>query len=63
MNCPICGKEMEKGRMTAGGYWILWIPEGGIDMIDAVTISRLSLLSKGKPAYNCQACRKIIADY
>ena len=63
MNCPICGKEMEKGRMTAGGYWIRWIPEGCIDMIDAVTISRQSLFSKGIPAYNCQTCHKIVADY
>lgn len=63
MNCPNCGKEMEKGRLTAGGYWIRWIPEGGVDLVDKVTISRFSLSSKGIPAYVCQTCRKLIADY
>ncbi len=63
MNCPICGKEMEMGRLTAGGYWIRWVPEGGIDLMDSVTVSRLSLIKTGVPAYICQACRKVIADY
>ena len=63
MNCPICGKEMEKGRLTAGGYWIRWVPEDGIDLMDSITVSRLSLIKKGVPACICQVCRKVIADY
>lgn len=63
MNCPQCGKELEKGRLTAGGYWIRWIPEGGIDLVDAVTVSRQSLRAKGTPAWICRTCRKVIADY
>ena len=63
MDCPDCQKEMEKGRLTAGGYWIRWIPEGGIDLMDAVTIRRFSLFAKGGAAYICQNCRKLIVDY
>ena len=63
MNCPVCGREMAKGRLTAGGYWIRWVPEDGMDLLDAVTISRLSLVKKGAPARICQTCRKVIADY
>ena len=63
MNCPSCGKEMKKGRLTAGGYWIRWVPEEGIDLVDAVTVSRMSLSGKGKPAWICQTCRKVIVDY
>ena len=62
MTCPFCNREMEKGRLTAGDYWIRWIPESGADFIDAVTISRFSLRNKGTPAYACQTCRKVIAD-
>lgn len=54
---------MKKGRLTAGGCWIRWVPEEGIDLVDAVTVSRWSLSGKGKPAWICQACRKVIADY
>ena len=63
MNCPVCHKEMKKGRLTAGGYWIRWVPEGGVDLFHAVTIRRFSLCAKGTPAYICQTCRKLIADY
>lgn len=62
MTCPFCGGEMERGRLTAGGYWIRWIPEHGMDLVDAVTVSRFSLRNKGTPAQLCPACRKIIAD-
>ena len=63
MNCPKCGKAMERGRMTAGGFSIRWLPEGGVHLLDKVMISRFSLSPKGVPAYICQACRKVIADY
>lgn len=62
MTCPFCGREMESGRLTAGGYWVRWIPAGGIDLVDAVTVSRFSLRNKGVPAHFCQTCRKLIAD-
>lgn len=61
--CPQCGREMEPGRLTAGGYWIRWVPQKGIDLVDAVTVSRLSLRGRGTPAYVCQNCRKLVADY
>ena len=28
MNCPVCGNEMEKGRLTAGGYSMRWLLKG-----------------------------------
>lgn len=63
MTCPFCGKEMELGRLTAGGYWIRWVPEDGMDLVDAVTVARMTLLGRsGVPAYFCQTCRKVIAD-
>lgn len=63
MECPGCHKEMEYGRLTAGGYWIRWVPGKGIDLVNAVTVSRFSLSNKGVPAYICQTCRKLVADY
>ncbi len=68
MNCPKCGKEMEEGRMTAGQNGIFWIPENKSmtrSFFDSktVTISERSFSAKGVPAYICQACRKVIADY
>ncbi len=68
MTCPICGKEMEPGRMTAGGYNISWVPENESTFFHifndrAVTISGTSFSSKGVPAYICQVCRKVVADF
>ena len=63
ITCPQCGKEMQKGRLTAGGYWIRWVPEGGMDIFNCVTVSRLTLVKKGPAASICQACRKVIVDY
>lgn len=69
MNCPSCGKEMEPGRMTAGGYNIRWVPKGKsttlFSMFDdqTVTISGTSFSSKGVPAYLCLTCRNVIAKF
>lgn len=63
MTCPFCGREMEPGRLTAGGYWIRWIPEDGADIIDAVTVARMAFLGRSSAsAHLCQTCRKLIAD-
>lgn len=63
MNCPKCGGLMEEGRLTAGGFQIRWVPEGGHDLLDKVKISRFSLSSKGVPAWICRTCRRVMADY
>lgn len=68
MNCPICGKEMKLGHMTAGGYNIRWVPEGKSTLFSmfgdqTVIISETSFSSKGVPAYLCSTCRKVIADF
>ena len=60
MKCPNCGKEMEKGRLTAGGYWIRWVPEEGVDLFNAVTVSRMSLSAKGVSAWICRECRGVL---
>ena len=63
MNCPKCGKEMEKGTLTAGGRLVQWRPDEGSS--GSVTICKFSLSfsPKGTPAYICRICRKVIADY
>ena len=54
---------MEKGRLTAGGYWIRWVPEEGVDLFNAVTVSRMSLSAKGVSAWICRECRRVTAEY
>lgn len=54
---------MEEGRLTAGGFQIRWVPEGGHDLLDKVKISRFSLSPKGVPAWICRTCRRVMADY
>ncbi len=64
MKCPKCGKEMEEGRLTAGGYWIRWLPAESVPFLtDHVTISPLSLSGKGVDADLCKDCRMVIAKY
>ncbi len=64
MNCPACGNEMEKGRLTAGGYSMRWLPEDSLnELLDKVVVSKASFSTKGVPAYICQTCRRVIAEY
>lgn len=61
--CPQCGREMERGRLTAGGFQVRWVPESGHALFHRVVVSRFSLSPRGVPAYICRACRKVTADY
>ena len=52
MNCPACGNEMKKGRLTAGGYSMRWLPEDSLnELLDKVVVSKASFSTKGVPAY------------
>ena len=54
---------MERGRLTAGGFQVRWVPEGGHALFHRVVVSRFSLSPRGVPAYICRTCRKVTADY
>lgn len=68
MNCPYCGKEMESGHITAGGYRIVWTPKSrrlsAIPGTDDEIIQSFSLLGEmDNDAHLCRACRKVVVDY
>ena len=72
MNCPVCGKEMEKGRVTAGGWPIHWVPEDKSTVAATafasfrdgfIIISERSFSTKGVPASIGHTCRKVLVDY
>lgn len=69
MKCPYCGREMDLGRVSAGGHRADWIPEGkGLPLFawsqsPGVELLKYSLSSKGTPAFRCESCRKVIIEY
>ncbi len=62
MNCPMCGKEMEAGRLF-GKAPLIWSQkekkrllirqEGEVHLIDGAFPT----------AYICKECRKVVVDY
>ncbi len=70
MNCPYCGKEMEKGILSGDGRSnVTWNPgnkkSGGFDRflgIGKVTAAKHSLTLFFIEAYYCSECRKMIFD-
>ena len=79
MNCPVCGKELEKGNvMSGGGACVFFMPEGeplfqGV-VLDATGIEeRHGIILDGPyltrfhtpsvPAHICRVCRKIVVEY
>lgn len=79
MNCPVCGKEMEKGNvMSSGGAGIFFMPAGeplfqGLVLDVADIEKRLGIVLDGPyltrfhtpsvPAHICRTCRKIVVEY
>lgn len=74
MNCPCCGKEMEKGGIITGGVTAMWHP---MKEFEKKGLKRL-VYTDGKPigksnvllsqtmipnAYFCQNCNKIIGFF
>jgi len=70
MNCPICGKEMEKGGLIGSGVSLMWFPQS---QFGKKGLRRL-LYTGGKPigrsnallsqtrvsdAYYCDVCGKV----
>ena len=72
MNCPYCGKEMQKGDFyTSDG--LSWYPEGQLGLLKSLFSVKEVFVRKDKklftawlggniPAYHCPACRKFIFD-
>ena len=66
MNCPVCGKEMEKGyvQTSCGLTWVkqkrvisLFPQEGSINLPGS-TFSGLAV-----DAFVCRTCKKMVVDY
>lgn len=70
MNCPYCGKEMEKGLIQSPQE-IAWIKGekkrffGSADFHEgSVVLSELSFLTgSAVTAFLCRDCRKVLIDY
>lgn len=68
MNCPRCGKEMEKGGIIAGGVTAMWHPQGEFEKkvwkrviyVDGKSIGKSSILlnqTRIPDAYYCSRCK------
>ena len=69
MNCPYCGKEMEKGYLQARDG-IAWNKKerrvAALSMMGSdLALAKASGIYSGAVAiaYNCKECKKIIVDY
>lgn len=74
MNCPICGKTMEKGGIVTGGVTAMWHPLSEFEKkkwrrivyTDGKPIGKSSVLlnqTRIPNAYFCQSCNKIIGIF
>lgn len=67
MNCPCCGREMQYGYISAGGFRVIWTPKehkmSSLPGKDGVRLTAWTLSGKGTRAHICKACRKVIVDY
>lgn len=57
MECPHCGKEMRKGRLSGGRDYVYWKDAGP----DAEPV-RLTGFAQEAQAFYCPECRKVILD-
>ena len=66
MNCPVCGKEMEKGLLQ-GGQILTWVKEKHkLSMLPKkgeVMLGRSPYLAMAIDAYICRRCMKVVVDY
>ena len=68
MSYPQCGKEMEPGYVSSGGYPIAWTTQKRkfsriVDESSGeIPLCGLSV-GKGVPACVCRTCRKVLIDY
>lgn len=71
MVCPYCQKEMEKGSLVGGHWYLHYVPDG-----EQLPLSIFSKNPKGvkfkvtilnglgyTDAFRCNECKKIIVDY
>ena len=57
MECPHCGKEMRKGRLSGGRDYVYWKDAGP----DAELV-RLTRFGEETQAFYCPECRKVTLD-
>lgn len=69
MNCPYCGKEMQKGEVQSGswggkvlnaGEQALWIPEAECKKIVPKVSVSLKVNGEG---YYCEKCAKVVGIF
>lgn len=68
MNCPQCGKSMQRGYLSAGGARLLWTPSprkfSTLPGENDVLLQGISFTGKNKvEAYLCTECRTVVAQY
>lgn len=68
MKCPKCGREMEPGYLTAGGYRILWTDRerrwSNLRGARDVLLQGMTLTGKNRvSAWICRDCRRVVAEY
>lgn len=67
MNCPYCGGEMIKGKVTTSGYKLIFATKKHPIILRAgeneVNLSENFLNFASIDAYNCTKCEKIEIDY
>ena len=65
-NCPYCGKEMRKGKLSAGGLLIFWTRRN----MKLTSMARMGDIPMApdywhgtvENAYLCAYCKKVIVD-
>lgn len=65
-NCPYCGKEMRKGKLSAGGRRIFWTRRA----MKLTSMARMGDIPMApdywhgnvENAYLCAGCKKVIVD-
>lgn len=65
MNCPYCGKEMEKGSILSNGSSLLFSVRAHpfLKLAGKGDVPLARGLDAEVSAYHCPACRKIMIDY
>lgn len=76
MNCPFCGKEMEKGRIPTNAYEVMWLPESvskpqffidndKLKRLNGIVIKKFTFGMKNRKidADICRNCKKGIFSY
>ena len=71
-NCPICNKQMTRGRLYGAQYVHKWLPTPkhlllgiwaiGAQKVDSRTLRQKRTVRPFANGYKCESCQKIILD-